>query len=779
MVEQTRVIQTLRHKKGASLLQSQTGQLCSHQQTELAQPQGKHWPLQQALDLDTRCPQDRLRQLQGREWPVGKHGPDPNLLHQCQLLQDQLSYYEEVTQQQALRLTQQQERLDQLAHRAKEKDEATLQLQEELKCGCCQAVRAEDCFAWLAQELRGPQEELAQEQHHASHCEETIQELQEQLAASHAKVLAQGLLDQEEALAALQRDLAAYKATHAYSNSSYESQVLSADTLRQRLLQMEGGSAEHQRQQQEDQTQALVQDMARLQLEDPRRQQLEAAAEWERRQLEDAERQQWVLEAELQQSQQLCAQKEQAIQKWNEALRNSPRLEMVRAHSDPQEKGKEVTQQQVEAQQLEASLQQSQRECVVLCMEAQALQHRLQESREQQQRAAQELAQQKELVALAQSSLRHAQEELSKWVAEALHHGQAGQQMEAELRGLEDRVAGTEVELEQNRGLLEDLMEELDQSQQRLQAAVCKAEQHQQTAAWLELESREEELQQQVRLLESTIEMLRAELSQQKQQEDLQKQLLWAKERASGLAQERKALQQQLQSSEHQARQQEAALSQLHTELTTAKGIVQDLKRQVASCQAGQREALRQLEERGQEVSRLQADLQLSRHKEARLEEELAACRKQTQQLRSQTQALQRQREKEVCRSEERLRELQGHTQHWQDKHRAAERARADRDEELVVLKVELATLEDKWHAAEALKEELQPEFAVPSREVETLQTTVERQHADTHHLHRASELMAASVSQWAKEQKQVKEKLGHKIQDQIKQIARLTGERE
>lgn len=45
---------------------------------------------------------------------------------------------------------------------------------------------------------------------------------------------------------------------------------------------------------------------------------------------------------------------------------------------------------------------------------------------------------------------------------------------------------------------------------------------------------------------------------------------------------------------------------------------------------------------------RLHADLQLSQHKEAHLEEELVASRQQAQLLKSQLQALQRQREEEV-----------------------------------------------------------------------------------------------------------------------------------
>nr|XP_056718401.1 polyamine-modulated factor 1-binding protein 1 [Euleptes europaea] len=910
MVEQTRVIHPLQHKKEASLLQSRAQAALLEQlqgQAKLEPLQGHRRHLQRELDVPTGSHQDTLRLLQGREWPAEEHSLDPDLLlHQCQILQDQLSYYEEVTQRQELALSQRQEEdrhrqeqlaqaehsvsvlkssldlykkkyqaslgrageleshvqrlAEELAGQAKEGDEAALKLQE-------------DTLARLLQELLG-----TQGRHLTSQCEEIIQELQTQLAASHTK-----LLDQKEAIADLQRDLAAYKAAHTYSNSSYESQVLHADSLRQKLLQVEGESSEHQRRAEE--YQALVQDLKRelarvaeqkhnttqdvahLEL-DIQSLRLEAAAKWERQQLEAEERQQRVqqLEAELQQSRQCCAQQEQAIQKRDEVLRKS-QLEIVHARSTLQEKGREVALQRAGAQQLETSLQraqeelqQSQRECAALRTEAQALQQRLQESWEQEQRAAQELAQQKELVLLTQSSLRHTQEELSEREAEVLHHRQAGRQMEAELRGLTDRVAAAEAELEQKRGLLEDRTEELRQSKQRHQAAAEEAKRHRQMAAQLELELESSRaglqgLRQQMQTQGSTLEVLRAEVSQQKhQEEDLQKQLLRAKEQASGLAQERKALHKQLQSSErkeqqrkghslqsvltereaenqvlreqlkqhatqleaargdcarlqlqlHQqaaeALQQEAALSQLHSELqaaqekeqqsshflAAAQDLAQDLQRQLASIQASQRAALEQLEERGREVSHLQADLQLSRHKEAHLKEELAAHQEQTQQLRSQCQALQRQREEETCSSEEQLGELGRRVQHWKEEHRAAERALADRDEELVVLRVELATLEEKQHAAAEEREELQAEallsqqkFVISNREVEGLQTALEGARADTHCLRQESERMVAHVTQWAQEQKQVKERLGHKIRDQIKQIAQLTGERD
>ncbi|KAL8195158.1 UNVERIFIED_CONTAM: hypothetical protein K2H54_047329 [Gekko kuhli] len=389
---------------------------------------------------------------------------------------------------------------------------------------------------------------------------------------------------------------------------------------------------------------------------------------------------------------------------------------------------------------------------------------------------------------------------------------------EEETRGLElsqrrERERHRQEQLAQAKGSVSLLQSMLDVYQKKYQASLCRAGELEsllaeglagQAQAQAQQRSLQEELRSRCRQLaraEDTIARLVQELrgaqeeqAQERQQHkettrDLQERLAASqakeeqaaenrvlreqlKQQAAQLEADRgnlKHLQVKLQQQVAEGLQQEATLSQLHTELraaqdrerqssqtlAAAEDLAQDLQRQVASCQASQREAMVQLEERGREVFRLHADLQHSQHQEAHLAEELAAYGEQVQQLRSQFQALQRQREEEASER------LQGEVRHWRDKHHAAEQALADREEELVVLKVELVTLEEKWQTA--------------AEEVKTL----EGERAVAQRLLLESELMEANISQWVKEQKQVNEKLGHKIRDQIKQIARLTGERE
>nr|XP_060644382.1 polyamine-modulated factor 1-binding protein 1 isoform X2 [Anolis sagrei ordinatus] len=356
-------------------------------------------------------------------------------------------------------------------------------------------------------------------------------------------------------------------------------------------------------------------------------------------------------------------------------------------------------------------------------------------------------------------------------------------------------------------------------------------------------------LQQQVQGHESVLEGLRAELGQQKQrEEELKRRLQEAQEREGQLAQGHKDLQRRLQSSQcqlqeaewrnqglqlcvaereaegqalreklkHQvaeleaahssldaaqlelqqqateALRQEAALAQLRSEFRALQEqekkshqallAAQELKAQAACCQSSQREAMEKLEQKTREASCLQAELQLAQHKTVHLEEQIARTQAQLQELL----ASQRERQQEVCRAEERLQNLGLQAQRWQKENRAAQLTLEEKDEELVVAKVELAAAEERWRCMAEERDELQNEanllrqkFVVSSREVESLQTSLEAAQSDSRRLQHESELVMANVSQWVTEQKKVNEKLGCKIRDQIKHMAQLTGERD
>ncbi|XP_077687709.1 polyamine-modulated factor 1-binding protein 1 isoform X2 [Eretmochelys imbricata] len=522
--------------------------------------------------------------------------------------------------------------------------------------------------------------------------------------------------------------------------------------------------------------------------------------------------------------------------------------QLRQAQAALQETELEGAKQRAEASSLDGRLRQAQQEreqsraaSGTLQEESQLLRQRRQDSQQQQQAAAQELVQQEERLLLAQSSLQSTQEQLSERVAEVVRLEQASRRWEAE------QLSSSMDEVEQSRKLLEHLKAELSQWKQRHRVAVQQGMQHQHSMAKMELKlgSSQEQakaLQQQLQEQASTQRALQEELSQlQGREEDLQRQLQRAQERESRLASEREALQQELRSSEQalleqeqtsqglqcgvgqleeegqrrqeqlrqccaqlestrsslgQAQQQiqqqaskamlqESALAQLQAELeaaqarerqstrtlTAAETTIQELMLKTASCQEKQREALKKLSETAQDMAALRAELVRTQAREAQLEEQM-------RRLNGELKTLQDFREQEVRSFEEQL----GEQRRCQEKAQAL----AQRDEELVVFKVELAALKEKLHGAAEERDRLQQElhvlrqkFVASSNEAEALRSSLGAARSDSRRLHCESELVLANVTQWVKEQKQANDKLGHKIREQIKHIAQLTGEKE
>ncbi|CAM5151642.1 unnamed protein product [Eretmochelys imbricata] len=817
-------------------------------QTELEQLRARLQHLQQELDVCKGKNQDNLSHLQQRESSMERQSLDLEfLLQQCQTLKEEVFYYEEVVQKQERELCQQQEQLreaqEHLAmakskssctessldlykkkyqaalNRAGELEGKVQSLEEELRDMSSQMRECDDtiinlcskqlvlqqemtgrrnqtAMEQLTQELHATQEELSSSLLHAHQCEQSIQGLQEQLVTSQTKCL-----QEEETLVNVQTEFASYTAIHSHSNASYESQAAVAEKLQQQLIHAEEESSKHS--QRAEEYQCLVQDLklelvrvaeqknstmkalGKLELEVQRLRQ-DTAAEVVRKQLEVAKLQQLIqtLECKLRESRRLCAQREQVMQSREEQLRQ--------AQAALQETELEGAKQRAEASSLDGRLRQAQQEreqsraaSGTLQEESQLLRQRRQDSQQQQQAAAQELVQQEERLLLAQSSLQSTQEQLSERVAEVVRLEQASRRWEAE------QLSSSMDEVEQSRKLLEHLKAELSQWKQRHRVAVQQGMQHQHSMAKMELKlgSSQEQakaLQQQLQEQASTQRALQEELSQlQGREEDLQRQLQRAQERESRLASEREALQQELRSSEQAAMLQESALAQLQAELeaaqarerqstrtlTAAETTIQELMLKTASCQEKQREALKKLSETAQDMAALRAELVRTQAREAQLEEQM-------RRLNGELKTLQDFREQEVRSFEEQL----GEQRRCQEKAQAL----AQRDEELVVFKVELAALKEKLHGAAEERDRLQQElhvlrqkFVASSNEAEALRSSLGAARSDSRRLHCESELVLANVTQWVKEQKQANDKLGHKIREQIKHIAQLTGEKD
>ncbi|KAM7147090.1 uncharacterized protein RBU57_014191 [Macrochelys suwanniensis] len=566
MAEQTCSILQLQHERETCISQGQEqamlveqlqGELNSRErahQTELEQLRAKLQQLQQELDICKGKNQDNLSHLQQRESTMERQSLDLEfLLQQCQTLKEEVFYYEEVVQKQERELCQQQEQLREvhehlaLAKSKRSSTESSLDLyqkkyqaarsragelegkvqslEEELRDMSSQMRECDDTIfnlcskqlvlqqemtgrrsqaavEQLTQELHTTQEELARSLQHAHQCEQSIQGLREQLAASQTKCL-----DEAETLVNVQTEFASYTATHSHSNASYESQAAMAEKLQQQLLHAEAERTQHS--QRAEEYQCLVQDLklelvrvaeqknsamkalGTLELEVQSLRQ-EAAAEAERTQLMQQ------LECKLRESRRLCAQQEQVLQRRAEQLRQA-QAATGQARRALREKELEAEKQRAEARSLDVRLQQereqSQAASGSLQEEIQQLRQSLQDSQQQQaagepgswapgppgfrlvvrgrqarcclpgafpretppspgrpgrfplgvcQLQAQELVQQEEQLLLAQSSLQSAQEQLSERLAEVVR-------LEAEQRALQEQLASRTDEVEQSR----------------------------------------------------------------------------------------------------------------------------------------------------------------------------------------------------------------------------------------------------------------------------------------------------------------------------------------
>ncbi|EDO49210.1 predicted protein [Nematostella vectensis] len=108
------------------------------------------------------------------------------------------------------------------------------------------------------------------------------------------------------------------------------------------------------------------------------------------------------------------------------------------------------------------------------------------------------------------------------------------------------------------------------------------------------------------------------------------------------------------------------------------------------------------------------------------------------------------------------------------------------RDEGVVVLKVELATLQEKHRLLFEENEKLKQELSLSRsqnqsclEEVQTLRISLEEARANGDRLHRESELVVENVNSWVQEQKHGNDRLAGKLREQSAQITALQGEKD
>ncbi|XP_052418278.1 trichohyalin isoform X2 [Carassius gibelio] len=669
-------------------------------------------------------------------------------------------------------------------------------LQGDLQVHCAQLESGDDALAALSQRLRDTLSELEHSRKHSQECELLISTLRDTAAT-----LRRQAEEREEMVVKTQADFSIYRATHFHSVSDYESQLSRVQELEHALFQsLErcGQSAQESRVCQlelERHRDASTAEVHRLQ-EQVRRLQADAADEDQRRAHVDSLEQKVVkLEGELQAAQRQCGQ---AIQKRDALLRQSE-ADLLQAREKIRSKAAEAERQAISARGLEADLQrakkekrQREKECASLKTQMLQLREQLKEAHATCRDTAQELARQQEKEQLLERGQRLAQEQLSERVKEVVLAEKAQRRLQEELKRITESLESTQLELQDSRRLLERVQTEASSSrqevlrlQQEKQQIQKELDVNRETVSALQIKMCEQEKllnthQECVSELQLTIHRLQEEeMNRQTQLQLCRRELDTKDEQVQKHSQEMSALQ--------------AAVSRLKLDLEQERDKAhqrgRELRLELSTAQASHKEYMELLAEYSREVT-------AQRSEQARLQQCLTQLTEdretQEERVRQMSADLQRALRESSCSQQEaracegRLAEL--HTQMTRSQQCAQQQMTAlqARDQEVLTLKMEMASLRDSYAAKVAQVEALLSQMDAVSQkystavcEADVLRRCLGDARSDSSRLHRESELVVTNVNQWVKEQKHTNEKLALKIKDQSRKIIHLTAERD
>ncbi|CAB1339426.1 unnamed protein product, partial [Coregonus sp. 'balchen'] len=672
-------------------------------------------------------------------------------------------------------------------------------LQGELKAHSAQLESGDDALSALSQHLRDTQRDLEDSRKHSQECEMVISTLRDSTATLRRQVE-----EQEESVVKSQADFSVYRATHIHSVSDYDSQLSRIQELQQAFSQAVEQCAQGSQDLSvcQSEVRQLREEVSRLtQLKDNtvaevlrlqeagRQLQAEAMMEGQRRLEEVGALAQTAarLEQDLQAAHSQCAQRQQAVQKRDTLLRRSE-ADLLEARETLRSRAVAVERQAAAARGLEADVQRARREG------------------QQREAESQELARQEEKVLLVEGGQHRAQQHLAERVAEVVRAEQAQRTLQAELRTLKERLRTTEHELQGYRTQVESLKKEAGESRQAQLSAQQEANTHQQGAQQLEAELtstkdtlrtlqqqlRERErtvgcLQERVVELQSTTQRLHEEQTAcQAQLQQCRRELESRVGQSHSHSQEMNVLQETVSRLRECVEEAQASSRQGTMDTAAAQHSLRELRLELASTQASHRESMELLAEQSRETAGLRSELSRLQQRSSQLSEEREGQEERTRQLAAELHRLRtasRQSLDEARSCEGRLAELSaqlGRSQRWGQEQLVALEAR---EEEVVLMKVEMASLRENYHAkVDALHSQLdsmEHKYSTSANEVEVLRQSLGNARSDSSLLHRESELVVTNVNQWVKEQKQGNEKLNLKIKDQSKKIIHLTAEKD
>ncbi|XP_016785639.1 polyamine-modulated factor 1-binding protein 1 isoform X4 [Pan troglodytes] len=544
------------------------------------------------------------------------------------------------------------------------------------------------------------------------------------------------------------------------------------------------------------------------------------------------------LQLEFTETQKLTLKKDKFLQEKDEMLQELEK-KLTQVQNSLLKKEKELEKQQCMATKLEMTVKEAKQdkskeaECKALQAEVQKLKNSLEEAKQQERLAgeapaAQQAAQCKEEAALAGCHLEDTQRKLQNGLLLDKQKADTIQELQRELQMLQKESSMAEKEQTSNRKRVEELSLELSEALRKLENSDKEKRQLQKTVAEQDMKMNdmldrikhqhreqgsikcklEEDLQEATKLLEDKREQLKKSKEHEKLMEEklealrqeFKKKDKTLKENSRKLEEENENLRAELQCCSTQlesslnkyntsqqviqdlnkeiALQKESLMSlqaQLDKALQKEKHYLQTtitkeaydaLSRKSAACQDNLTQALEKLNHVTSETKSLQQSLTQTQEKKAQLEEEIIAYEERMKKLNTELRKLRgfhQESELEVHAFDKKLEEMSCQVLQWQKQHQNDLKMLAAKEEQLREFQEEMAALKENL-----LEDDKEP-CCLPQRSVPK----------DTCRLYRGNDQIMTNLEQWAKQQKVANEKLGNQLREQVKYIAKLSGEKD
>ncbi|XP_045149772.1 polyamine-modulated factor 1-binding protein 1 [Echinops telfairi] len=661
--------------------------------------------------------------------------------------------------------------------------------------------------------------------------DDLIQDLRNKLACSNALVL-----EREESLIKLQADFVSYQATHRhppcssgdtedvkkilkYLQEQKDSQCLQVAEYQNLVkdLKMELHVVSEQKKN-------IMKDMMKLELELHMLRE-EMTTQLERKEEETADLQHQLQEMEWQfcELQKFACEKDKALQEKTTMLQ---KLESEAAKT-PENR-----------QPVIAEPTSNGDSCEALRTQLQNLKTSLEETKQQKKLAAEQAAQYKEQASQTEAQLEETQMKLQNYISQDKQKNETIQELQRSLQKQKEELSRTKEQLASHRKQVDELTSELSETKRMLDIANKEKNRLQNTVRELEMnlndtqerlkqiehqmkeqtaikDNLEDELEELKRLLEEKREQLKKSKEQEKaleqelesirqegrkkektykenlrkleeDNENLRADLLRYSTQLDATVTKYNSAQQTIQELNKEIAQQKELITDLKAKLDKAiqkekeaiqnmvsKDAYEELARRATTCQEDLTRALEKLNHTAAETKDLHRSLMQTQERKTQLEEEITAYEERMRKLNLELKKLQgfhQQSELEVHVFDKKLEEMTSQVLQWQRQHKSDLKMLAAKEEQLMGFQVEMAALKKKF---------LDDEKPCCIPQAEVLRSTQRSVPKENCRLHRENDQIMANMEQWAKEQKIANEKLGSKLREQVKYIAKLTGEKD